>query len=640
MWLAIQALMEQLKEAVIVLDGNGKTVVVNQAAQARLDQLGVDAAAAMQGGIDGIRIVRAPAEIVDPPTRPELPAAIRHLGSISSDLPVILSIRTLEKFMYISPAFERIYGRDSALLLADPDAFHELVHPDDRERVRAHLEADSAGAAQDYEFRILNASGEIRYLRVRVHPFFDGWSKQMLIAALTEDLTELRQRRGRKRLLVDAVPPLVSTVDFRKALEQSVDQWRSDPASAFYFAVALIDLARFRAVNDSFGYSAGDELLKEVGQRIRHALPARNRVTRFGSDCFAILLHSCQDTGQAEELLRKILLTVSIPMELGQNSIPVAARAGLAYPHGIDCSADSVLRDVDAALQIAKQRREPLMVSSKVTPAKSMEKSSLEFDLARALDQDEFFFEFQPVFDPTTGKVKMLEALVRWRHPRLGVISPSSFISLAEDSGLVLRLDMQGLERLGRQLESWRILDSRIANLPVSINISGRHFPGFAMEKEFHGLLQSPALSQSTIIFEITESVFVESSPQTVAGLERLRAAGVQIWLDDFGDGYSSFRYLTHFPVDGIKISESFVKQCVTEPKVRVILSSLQSLAQGLGMQTIVEGVETREQFELLKAMGFDALQGYYLARPMAAKEIPKLFVSGRIKNSSKKRSV
>lgn len=159
------------------------------------------------------------------------------------------------------------------------------------------------------------------------------------------------------------------------------------------------------------------------------------------------------------------------------------------------------------------------------------------------------------------------------------------------------------------------------------------------MENQFHSLLRSPALSQSTIIFEITESVFVESSHRTAVGLERLRSAGVQIWLDDFGDGYSSFRYLTHFPVDGIKISESFVKQCVSEPKVRVILATLQSLARGLGVQTVVEGVETREQFETLKTMGFDALQGYYLARPMAAKEIPSLFGSARPKASPRKRS-
>ena len=639
MWPAIQELMEQFKEAVIVLDEQNEIAVVNQAAQAHLDHLGMDAATALLGGVETIRVLRVPPRATAARAMPELPAAIRHLDEVSSGLPVILSIRTLENYMYISPAFEKIFGRDSSGLLADLNAFQELVHPDDREMVRLHLEADSAGAAQDYEFRILHANGGVRWMRVRVHPFFDDSSKQLLIASLTEDVTDLRQRRGRKRASVETVSEIVSTGEFRKALEQSVDQWRSDPASSCYFAVALIDVVRFRAVNDSFGYAEGDRLLKEIGRRIREALPTGNRVARFGSDCFALLLRSCADTHQAEELLRQILLAVSISMELGQTPITIAARAGLAFPDGIDCSADSVLRDVDAALQIAKQRREPLVVSSMVPPAKSMERSTLEFDLARALDQDEFFFEFQPVFDPVKGNVKMLEALVRWRHPRLGTISPSSFISLAEDSGLVLRLDMQGLERLGRQLDLWRILDPRIANLPVSINISGRHFPGFAMENQFHSLLQSPALSQSTIIFEITESVFVESSHHTAAGLERLRAAGVQIWLDDFGDGYSSFRYLTHFPVDGIKISESFVKQCVTEPKVRVILSSLQSLARGLGVQTIVEGVETKEQFETLKAMGFDALQGYYLARPMAAKEIPSLFAEVRAKSTSRKKS-
>lgn len=177
---------------------------------------------------------------------------------------------------------------------------------------------------------------------------------------------------------------------------------------------------------------------------------------------------------------------------------------------------------------------------------------------------------------------------------------------------------------------------AKILEVPVSINISGRHFPSFVMEKQFHRLLKLPALQAAKIVFEITESVFVDSNPSTEAGLKRLREAGVDIWLDDFGEGYSSFRYLAHFPVDGIKISESFVKNCEKEEKSRVILSSLQTLARGLGVCTVVEGIENRMQLETLKTMGFDAVQGYYLSKPLAAKDIPGLF-SAAAKPKSRK---
>lgn len=445
----------------------------------------------------------------------------------------------------------------------------------------------------------------------------------------------MRPPRARKESAAGAGPAMTSMTEFRKALDQSVDQWSSAPEAPF-FAVVFIDLARFRAVNDSFGYAEGDRLLEEVGRRIEQALRARNKVAGFGSDRFGLLIRSCTDANEVEALVRGVLEVLAAPVMLGENNIQVSARAGLAFPRGMDYNGDMMLRNADAALQLAKQRIEELVVSAISRASKSMEQASLEFDLSKALDNDEFVFEFQPVFDPANGNVKLLEALVRWRYPRLGVISPSSFISLAEDSGLVLRLDMNGLERLARQLDYWRTTEPKILEVPVSINISGRHFPSFVMEKQFHRLLKLPALQAAKIVFEITESVFVDSNPSTEAGLKRLREAGVDIWLDDFGEGYSSFRYLAHFPVDGIKISESFVKNCEKEEKSRVILSSLQTLARGLGVCTVVEGIENRMQLETLKTMGFDAVQGYYLSKPLAAKDIPGLF-SAAAKPKSRK---
>jgi diguanylate cyclase (GGDEF)-like protein/PAS domain S-box-containing protein len=610
MWSAIGELMEQFEEAVIVLDSNGKIAVVNAAARAALPLV------SSLDQTSGIRILRSPMGAE------EIPAvnSSAHLDQASSNLPVVLAIRSNEKYLYTSPNFERIYGSLPDGYFEKVEDFLKVVHPDDRVRVKSHLDADSSGAAQEYECRIRHPKGSWRLLRIKVHPFLDSASGQMLVASLAEDITGLQPPPIRTQ----TAPGLCSMAEFRRALDQSVDQW-AFASDAPFFAVGFIDVVRFRAVNDSFGYSEGDRLLEELGRRLSQLLPGENRVAGFGSDRFGILIRSAATAAQAEELLRAALAALSAPVVLTDSPIQIAARAGLAFPRAMDDSADALLRNADAALQLAKRGRESLVVSTISRASKSQEQASLEFDLASALDNDEFFFEFQPVFDPATGNLQLLEALVRWRHPRLGLISPSSFISLAEDSGLVLRLDMQGLERLARQLDYWRTTHPEILEVPVSINISGRHFPNFVMEEQFHNLLRSPAIQASKIIFEITESVFVDSNPGTAAGLERLRAAGVQIWLDDFGDGYSSFRYLAHFPVDGIKISESLVKHCDRDEKSRVILSSLQTLARGLGVRIVVEGVENVEQFNTLYTMGFDALQGYYLSKPLDAKDIPPL---------------
>lgn len=618
MWPAIRELMEQFDEAVIVLDEKGEIAVINHAARGQLNR---------EGTFDGnpaIRVLRLKAAAVDEPDQPQLEFSMSQLDSASSSLAVILAIRSAERYLYVSQAYGRIFGDEPKSLFLSAAFMLDRVHPEDREMVRMRMDADRSGAAQDYEYRILNSLGDYRRLRVRVHPFFEGSSGEMLIASLAEDITDLLLPLDPGKKTGVAGSKLLNFAEFRQALVNCVDEWCSRESAPF-FALVFIDLARFRAVNDSFGYSEGDRLLQEVSRRIESALLPADRLSGFGADRFALLFRNAVGPARVEEQLRSILARLAERFSLGVNSISISGRAGLAYPEGMECTVDMLLRNADAALQLAKQQRESLVVSTISRSSKSMEQASLEFDLSHALDQDEFFFEFQPVFDPATGNVNLLEALVRWRHPRLGLISPVSFISLAEDSGLVLRLDMQGLERLARQLEFWRSIRPRIGEVPVSINISGRHFPSFVMEKQFLRLLQQPAIQKSKIIFEITESVFVNSNPRTAAGLGRLRDAGVQIWLDDFGEGFSSFRYLSHFPVDGIKISESFVKNCVREKKSRVILKGLLTLAQGLGIQTVVEGVENREQLEVLREIGFDSVQGFYLSRPLAASEIPRL---------------
>ncbi|WP_031499583.1 putative bifunctional diguanylate cyclase/phosphodiesterase [Bryobacter aggregatus] len=605
---AICELMDQFDEPVIVVDESERILFGNRTAQLRVGQTG----RAMPENYKEFLV-----------TLPE-PEKFRVLHApVAAGF--VLLIGSAEGLRYVSPSFGRVFGRESTLLHKGHSSLLDFVHHEDRPVTEKHFAKVQEGAAVDHEFRIVKPSGEIRKLWNQMRPIVDEQSGELLIVSLSEDITERSEPHPILQVLSDPVRACDSASHFRRAIEDRIRIWGTTPNPPF-FAVAFLDLARFRSINESFGYTAGDGLLREVARRARGALGTGDTLARFGADLYAVLLGSPQDIADAETRMRNLLLQISGNYSVGSTTVNVVPRAGLAFPNGMDCSTDSLLRDADAAHQQAKQKRESLVTSKQPGSLKSLVQSSLEFDLARAISQDEFFFEFQPVFDPGNGRVRILEALLRWHHPRLGIISPASFISLAEDSGLVLKLDMLGLERLGRQMSAWRVECPRMAEVPVSINISGRHFPNFVLEKQFHRLLRQSPLRESRIIFEITESVFVEGSHRTCAGLQGLRDAGVQIWLDDFGEGYSSFRYLTHFPIDGLKVASCFVRSCADQPRSRVVLSSLFSLARGMGMQAIAEGVETVEQFETLRAMGFEALQGYYLSRPMPAKNIPGLF--------------
>jgi diguanylate cyclase (GGDEF)-like protein/PAS domain S-box-containing protein len=619
MWAAIRELIDQFDESIIVLDKTGEIALMNRAASDALKNV------SSPEEIQGLRLVQ-----VSAPREPEFPRA--EFDAAAANLPVVLSIRNRERYLYTSPAHRRVYGDDPEPFLLDANEFLRRVHPDDRQAVKQRFDADLSGAPHQYECRVLRADGAMRRLHINVRPFFDHGTGELLVASLAEDITESNSPVASR-----PASNLPGPLEFHAFLEAAIEDWLLAPNERF-FAVALVDVARFRSVNDSFGYQAGDQYLREIAQRLQGHLSSRSQLAGFGADRFALLLRESADAAQIEDSLRRLLLVASAPVTLASDSsVSLTVRAGLTFPGRLDCTPDSLLRDADAALQLAKSRRQPLVVAQ--LSQQSLPPATLEFDLSRALDGDEFYFEFQPVLDPDTGRIQLLEALVRWRHPRLGTISPAAFLSIAEDSGLVLRLDMQGLARLERHFDYWRSLDARFAEIPVSINISGRHFPNFVMERQFFELLRRPTLHSANIIFEITESVFLDSNPSTAEGLQRLRAAGVQIWLDDFGEGHSSFRYLAHFPVDGIKITESFVRHCHHDEKARVILSALQGLARGLGLRTVVEGVENQQQFDTLRVMGFDALQGYFLSPPVSAADIPALVADrGLVRPAKSKR--
>jgi EAL domain-containing protein (putative c-di-GMP-specific phosphodiesterase class I) len=317
--------------------------------------------------------------------------------------------------------------------------------------------------------------------------------------------------------------------------------------------------------------------------------------------------------------MARIVELLNEPFERDGVQVLLSPRAGLAFPENLQTSADIMIRDADAALEQAKRRKQNLSVLPTPRDAPPAHIIAIEQELAQAIERNEIFFEFQPIFRVSDRHIVMLEALSRWRHPRLGSIAPTSFIEAAEDSGLVLKLDVRGLERLAAQLGAWQKSGSLSPEILYTINMSGCHFPAFVNEKRIFELLASKPLRDARIAFEVTETAFLEGDPVTVGHFKHLREAGVEIWLDDFGEGHSSLRYLMDFPVDGIKVSEFFVRHAADQPKARAILASIRKLAQSLGLGLVAEGVETRAQWELLGNLGYETVQGYYYSRALPA---------------------
>ena len=448
------------------------------------------------------------------------------------------------------------------------------------------------------------------------------------VLRLLEDEGNNSGNAGKQPPRMAARAKILNSFAFRLRLNERLESWTNGLRREM-FAVAFFDLSRIRHVIEAFGHAHGYQVLTEATLRIQGELEASDVLAQFTREECAVLLEAVEGPEEAEERVKKILAALAEPYPLGDMQILVSSRSGLSLPRSFHSSVDSILRDADAGLQRARSHHLNVVMVQEQTRPSSPHRLQLEYDLGQAMAEDQFFFEFQPVIDFQTGSIAMIEALLRWQHPRLGVISPASFLEMAEDSGLVLQMDLLGLERLGMYWRRWQSAAQPVRRVPVSINISGRHFPNYAYEEEFHRLLRSEALADCQVAFEITESALVESAPRTLESWERLRKAGVAILLDDFGEGFSSFGYLNQFRVDGIKIPSSIVKNCVEDSRSRGLLQTMRTLARSLDMQLIAEGVETAEQALVLAGLGIQQMQGFFLSRPVAADRIPELLRGG-----------
>jgi len=423
----------------------------------------------------------------------------------------------------------------------------------------------------------------------------------------------------------DSLTDLPNRVLLTDRLEQAISLARR---TSQQLAVLFLDLDHFKNINDSLGHAIGDKLLRSAAQRLVACGRHSDTVSRLGGDEFVILLPQIAHAEDAALWAQKVITTLATPHSIAGNEPPITASIGIStYPNdGRD--AESLLRSADAAMYYAKEKgRNNFQFFKPEMATQAVERQSLEDLLGCALDRHEFVLRYQPKIDLRTGEVTGIEALLRWLQPDRGLIPPLQFVPIAEVSGLIVPIGRWVLREACTQLRAW--LDAGLRPISVAVNLSGVEFRAEHFLEGVRTILKESRLEPRFLEFELTESVLMNDLDGTVSILQALKALGVQLVVDDFGTGYSSLSYLRTFPVDALKLDQSFIRHIPADPNEATIISAVINMAKKLKQRVIAEGVETREQCNFLQVQGCDEGQGYYFSHPVAAEQCANLLRTG-----------
>lgn len=441
---------------------------------------------------------------------------------------------------------------------------------------------------------------------------------------ISDDITATKAAQSRIEFLAyhDVLTELPNRQLARDRAEQSIMQAQRSQSGV---AVLFVDLDQFKAVNDALGHAAGDELLREAARRLRSSVRESDTVSRQGGDEFIIILPGAGGAEEVSEIAGKLLEMMSAPFDLAGQRVSVSASIGVAlYPEdGPDF--DTLLKKADMAMYSAKSAgRNAYRFFTEEMNTYVMDHILMRNGLLRALEHEEFIVHYQPQLDIASGRMTGAEALIRWRHPELGVIMPDRFIGVAEESGLIVEIGRWVMREACRQVRQWQSL-SGVGDLRVAVNISALQLRRGDLEQTVHDALEASGLPPSCLELELTESVLLKDYAQSLVVMERLRRLGVKMSIDDFGTGYSSLAYLKQLPVDRLKIDRTFVRDVLGDPDDAAITQAVISLGHILGLDVLAEGVETEAQLAFLREHGCDEFQGYVFSRPLSAEAFERL---------------
>jgi diguanylate cyclase (GGDEF)-like protein/PAS domain S-box-containing protein len=526
--------------------------------------------------------------------------------------PEAILVQSEEKIVYANHAAARLFGAPTAESLLGL-SIANFVHPDHQQNFRAHqhhLKGNSQSALKAEKF--VRMDGQVRDVEVVMASV--TYLGKVATQILTRDITE--RRRAEEQLLHDAfhdsLTGLPNRALFIDHLKLAINHCKR--RSGYLFAVLFIDLDRFKVINDSLGHMVGDQFLMAIARRLEICLRDGDTIARLGGDEFTILLDGIKDVGDAQRVAERVQEVLEQPLGLAGREIFVTASIGIRYSTNGDEQPEELLRDADTAMYCAKALgKAQYQEFDDKMHAQALTFLEIESDLRRAIERQEFEVNYQPIVSLTSGRICGFEALVRWRHPERGLISPSDFIPIAEETGLIIQIGRWVLKEACSQMRRWQQSLPVTREMKISVNLSSKQFLQPTIVEQVLETLAEADLDPASLKLEITESVMMERGDYAMTVLERLSSAGVDLSLDDFGTGYSSLSYIHHFPVSALKIDQSFIKRIGGEQNGEIV-KAVVTLARNLGLEVVAEGIETALQLDLLKALGCAQGQGYYFS--------------------------
>ncbi len=552
------------------------------------------------------------------------------LNTLLSNAPIgVAFLNTSFEFVLINDMLARNNG-----LPVKAHIGKNILHmfPEFEHILRSNLESvlESGQPVLNYE-----SSGELGHQPGKMHHWYTSYypvrdQNQHIvgIGMIVQEITQ--QREAEKEIYFRAYHDPLTHLPNRKAFEERLLKVLHRAKSGGYkFAVMFLDMDRLKDINDGLGHDVGDEVLKEIAGRLTKVLRAEDTVARWGGDEFVVLLPEIFGSQDASRVAEKILAAIEPAMLIKNHSLHITASIGIAiFPHdGEDIQA--LQKNADTALYRAKDAgRNTYELYTFSMNVKAGQRIRLENDLRQALKQKQFIIFYQPVLELKNREIKSVEALLRWRHPQLGILHPGKFLSIAEDIGLIVPLGKWVLHEVAKDI---KYLQSKNFDLQAAVNISPRQFSDDNLVGHILDGLDSTGVSPAKFDIEITESLAMENLDRTKTKLMELRGKGMSITVDDFGTGYSSLNYLKRLPIDRLKIDKSFVRHIITDEQDTSIIKAIISMAKSLHLKVIAEGVDSEMQLHLLASLGCDSAQGFYISKPLSRKELMEYLAAPKV---------
>ncbi|API60907.1 hypothetical protein BSL82_02690 [Tardibacter chloracetimidivorans] len=512
--------------------------------------------------------------------------------------------------------FDRWSSLEEASALGLPLEMIAFLEQGDFLKLFTRFAEDDGSQVADYRWSV-DESPRARHFAIRFVRMADRGRIQITLRDCT---TEVETEHGlRNEMLRDALTGLPNRIAFSERL----DGPEADGQAMLETAILVADLDRFSRINDSLGHLAGDELLATIARRLLSAMREGDVLARIGGDVFGVIVRLTDGPGDALNVASLIQEALSHPFRVNGRELIVRATIGIATPHADGVSSEELIGNAEFAVTRAKRQGRRVEIYHPADATAARRRFTLETELRQAIERDELTLSYQPMIELKTGRIRAVEALARWNHPERGPISPSEFIPLAEETGLILPLGRWALNTACQQLAEWHRTISAASRIQMSVNVSGIQLARDDVVEAVREALAGSGLPGEHLKIELTESAIIDNPERTKRVLEALKGLDAQIAMDDFGTGYSSLAYLQRLPIDVLKVDHSFVKGMLEEEDSFEIVNAIISLARSLMMDTVAEGIERPEQAARLRTMGCVYGQGYLYARPLSAADFP-----------------